>query len=180
MKLEKLLESKSASLYHAVPHKYILDQLANDRIIAATIHRNWKDGLRYSREDKNYDKHVWIKGLSLSRDINFCLSWNPYIYELDQEKLCHNYKLLTINWLSKSRREAEEFLWMDTSNISGDGAEVVRYSENGKAKLNNLHKYLKKIIISKKRYIKGSVSFEKTIDDIKVYCEKYNIPYEER
>lgn len=151
MKLIELSEAVgSNSLYHATKLPYCNDQLKHDELHAAMIHRFWKDGKRRERGEKGYEDHVWIKGLSLTRDLQFALKWGFLIYELDKTLLTQRYKLLPITWFSgrvsggSKRREAEEYLWMETSKLSGDGREVIEYANNGKVRLKPLHKYCKK------------------------------------
>lgn len=193
MKLNTILESKSADLYHATKINFYEDQLKGDYITASVIHRWWKDGSRHDRrnpdgshnvgseDDKNpkWKDHVWIKGISLTRDVNFAKKWGGIIFVLDQQKLDARYKFLPMRWSSMHRNESEEFLWMHTSDISGDGPEPIRYAEDGKIKLTNLHKYVKKILV-KKDFFKGFTKpKEHYMQPILQYSEKWNIPVEE-
>jgi hypothetical protein len=181
MKLQSLFERRLAELFHAAKLKYYEQQLKEDMITASVIHRWWKDGKRRERGQPGYEDHVWIKGISLTRDPGYAKRWSgeTIIYTLDQAKLAQRYKFLPIRWSSRYRTEAEEFLWMDTSDISGDGPEPIRYHDDGKVKLKNLHLYLKKITIFKKGFdgLTGGV-FEKVVKNCEEYGKKYNIPVE--
>src|ERR1035437_115733 len=179
-----LLEfSRSADLYHASKIGFYEDQLKGNFITASTIHRYWKDGQRRERGEPKYDDHVWIKGISLTRSLNFAKRWGPIVYVLDQAKLTARYKFLPLKWNSPKvkRFENEEFLWMDTSKISGDGPEPVRYAEDGKVKLNNLSRYLKRIILVNKFFgpnYKTDEFYLKVKDNLEKFCKLNKIPLE--
>ena len=196
MKLEAiLLERRMADLYHATKINYFKDQLEHDYITASTIHRWWKNGLRHERSngdgsynhgkasDKNskWKDHVWIKGISLTRDFNFAKRWGPIVYTLDQTALDARYKFLPMKWQSPKvkRFENEEFLWMHTSKISGDGPEPIQYADDGQVKLTNLHRYLKKITLVNKYVTKNDSFYQDTKDRCEAYCKKWNLEFEE-
>jgi hypothetical protein len=175
---EILIEQRSADLYHASKLKYYKEQLNGDFITASTIHRFWRDGVRRERGDPKYDEHVWIKGISMTRSLNFSKKWGPIIYTLDQGALASRYKLLPIMW-TKTRIEDEEFLWMNTSIISGDGPAPIRYSDDGKVRLNNLHKYIKHITLVK-NFFGGSAHLDNFYIDVKTNVEAYAKKYKIR
>lgn len=184
MFLTDLFESNQQSLFHATKWEYYKDQLEHDMLTAAMIHRYWKDGRRHDRGQPNWEDHVWIKGLSLSRDIRFCLKWGNPIFELDKSLITTKYKILPVTWFSSSinksgsiRRESEEFLWMETSDLTGDGVEIVKYADNDKLKFKPLHKYCKSVIISEFFFkILPKDAKQELETNCKKYCDKWEIP----
>lgn len=190
MLIRDLVEGRTADLFHATKIKYYEEQLKGDFITASVIHRWWKNGLRHERPYNNlpnrpteeiWKDHVWIKGISLSRSFDFCAKWGPIVYTLDQQAIANRYKLLPLKWSNSRvvRSEYEEFLWMDTSDISGDGPEPIRYAEDGKIKLTNLHKYLKEITFIKK-YTHDLDNLDKIKDNVDQYAKKYGIKVSEK
>jgi len=188
MLVTELFEDVSSSkLYHATKLQYCKDQLQHDRVMAAMIHRFWKDGKRRERGDPGYDDHVWIKGLSLSRNLRFCLKWGILVFELDRELLKRKYKLLPITWFSQNtadpkgtyrRRESEEYLWIDTSNISGDGPEPVKYADK-EVFIDGWHKYCTKIYVSSFYLENRTVHYyHEFLYAVQAFGEKYKIPVE--
>lgn len=138
MKLSDLVsvnEEINNFLYHSTSYETALKILKNNNINGLTIHQTGVDKI--------------IRGVSLTRDLNFAKSWDDCIFVLDKEALISKFKLLPYNAFKsakKYRSESEEFLIGNLSNLS---------------------KYLNKI------YIKSSV----TTDEIKLLTNVNIVAY---
>lgn len=121
IKLKTLLLESFQNLYHAMRVEYAYEALKKNALEGRSIQRYWPDGKRRHDTDKQYDKSFWMKGLSLTRDINFAKRWGAVVLELDASKLRSHYKIIPFAWNyqfdPKSRtdridykKEREEFL----------------------------------------------------------------------
>jgi len=109
-----------APLYHAITHERAIKALDENKLGGYTIQRYWKDGRRRKDDEPDYESGLWMRGLSLTRDIEFAKTWNDVIFVFDQEKIKTKYKLLPYNWGysigngykqgARMKREREEFL----------------------------------------------------------------------
>lgn len=109
-----------APLYHAITHERAIIALTENKLGGYSIQRYWRDGRRRKDDEEGYESGLWMRGISLTRDVDFAKSWNDVIFVFDQEKLKTKYKLLPYNWGysigggyiqgSKAKREREEFL----------------------------------------------------------------------
>jgi len=103
-----------------------------------------------------------MKGLSMTRDLEFALNWCEIIFVMDQDQLTHNYKIIPFNWMysipgSVSRKkEREEFLvvkstpdtYMDQDEYDDEPRFDVKRFTSIEAYVNNLSRYLTGIYIS--------------------------------
>lgn len=113
-----IFEGRDAPLYHGVRFDYAIDQLENNRIEGRTTQRFWPDGRRLKDNDPEYENSFWLKGVSLTRDIDYAKHWADIIYVLDQRLLAQRYKIIPFNWGYANtrtrgvdpKREREEFV----------------------------------------------------------------------
>ena len=113
-----IIEGRDAPLYHGVRFSHAVDQLENNRIEGRTSQRFWPDGRRLRDDHPEYEDSFWLKGVSLTRDINYAKQWADIVYVLDQRLLSQQYKIIPFNWgyaNTRSRgvdpkREREEFV----------------------------------------------------------------------
>lgn len=118
MRVSELInEGRDAPLYHGVSYDHAIDQLKNNRIEGRTTQRFWPDGRRLKDTHPEYEDSFWLKGVSLTRDVNYAKHWADIIYVIDQRKLSQRYKIIPFNWGYASRarqvdpkREREEFV----------------------------------------------------------------------
>jgi len=97
---------------------HAVKQLKENRIEGRTTQRFWPDGRRLKDDHPEYEDSFWLKGVSLTRDINYAKNWADIVYVIDQTKLSQRYKIMPFNWgyaNAKSRgqdhkREREEFV----------------------------------------------------------------------
>ena len=115
-------------LYHAIKHEWAIKALSDNKLGCYSTQRYWKDGKRRKDDEEDYDSGLWMRGLSLTRDIEYAKTWNDIIFVFDREKLKHKYKLLPYNWGysigggykqgDRAKREREEFLFTGVDDIN--------------------------------------------------------------
>ncbi len=118
MRLHQITEGRDAPLYHGVRFDHAAKQLKENRIEGRTTQRFWPGGRRLKDDHPEYKDSFWLKGVSLTRDINYAKHWADIVYVIDQTKLSQRYKIIPFNWgyaNAKSRgqhhkREREEFV----------------------------------------------------------------------
>lgn len=117
---EIITEGRDAPLYHAIRDlEHAATALKTNRLAATTTQRFWADGKRRIQQrydDEEYENSYWMKGVSLTRDIQFACDWGGVILVLDQAKLARRYKIMPLNWMysiknsTSRKKEREEFL----------------------------------------------------------------------
>jgi len=117
MKYLELIESAYAPLYHGIDKlDYAELALKNNEIAATSTQRFWADGRRRKETDPDYRSSFWMKGVSMTRDINYAMNWGNVVFILDQNILRQKYKIIPFNWgfsgkyQSHAKREREEFV----------------------------------------------------------------------
>lgn len=127
--LNKLLESRTAPLYHASMDAE--DIMESNDILAETEH---------TINNKEY------YGVSLSRDLRFLLAnghiFGEVIFELDQSKLANNYKIIPFNYFYDSEENNK-----NNSYRRGDTAEAEEFLIGA---ISPLDRYLTGIIVDEK------------------------------
>lgn len=112
--------SSRSYLYHAITEKYAKIALASDALACHGFQRTWPGGKRLKDDHPDYNDSWWMRGISLTRDINYAKGWNPVIFVFDQEQLTTKWKIVPYNWgysiggtykqEGRQKREREEFL----------------------------------------------------------------------
>ncbi len=96
MKLYQLFEGRDAPLYHSTGIGSAISIIKTDEIRAATEHFTHKLHIGKTMDETS------IKGVSLSRDIRFCLKYSlsmmNVIFEINQTKLSQTNKLVPISY----------------------------------------------------------------------------------
>lgn len=160
MRHYELFESYRAPLYHALSAEHAITALIEDRLLATSSQRFWSNGKRLKDNHPDYKKSFWRKGISLTRDIRFALSWNVVVFVLDTTKLISKYKIEPYAWNSQfpdkkdHKKEREEYLIVkgnaDDYMVHDDGD--VRFDVNRfvqpEGMVPHLHTYLLGIFIS--------------------------------
>lgn len=122
MKLKDLTEGRDAYLYHAFKEiPYAIQALVEDELLGTTKQRRWKGGVYKTDDIPDYNDSYWMKGISMTRDLNFAKRWGEVVLVLDQRKLSYNYRFIPFNWAStiggsiktSHKREREEYLVLD-------------------------------------------------------------------
>jgi hypothetical protein len=113
-------ETTIAPLYHALNIDNALMALTENKLGGYGIQRFWEDGKRKKDDEAGYESGKWMRGLSLTRDVDYAATWNDVMFVFDQEKLKHKYKIIPYNWGysigggyiqgANVKREREEFL----------------------------------------------------------------------
>lgn len=139
---QHLEESRSAPLYHGTSLDNAWEILKRDILQARSHHTHkllgfvrGKTKIAYSNDFSDSEKVV--SGVSLTRSFQKAKSFGPFIFELDQIKLTHNYKILPVQYFNTvssmagartsraqalygkpgSSSEAEEFVLGSIKNI---------------------------------------------------------------
>ena len=108
-----------APLYHALKSDRAIKALSENKLGGYSIQRIWEGGKKLKDDQPGYDESDFMRGISTSRDIDFCAKWNDIIFVFDQDKLRNKYKIEPYNWgnsigrgyIQKTiKREREEFV----------------------------------------------------------------------
>lgn len=128
-----LTEARMSPLYHATS-AIDAKSIINDNLLRGS----------------SYNELIGDKALSLTRNFKFAEMWlhetmsKPgVIFELDQQKLTHNYKLVPFNYFARYNGSAR--LKSNKSGFVFDN----QYEESIQGRIKNLDRYLKKIMVSK-------------------------------
>lgn len=137
-------ELSRAPLYHAIEFRRAENALKNNKLDCYSFQRTWPEGKRLKDDQPGYYDSQYLRGISLTRDFEYAKSWNDIVFQFDQDKLKHKWKIVPYNWgysIGKGykqghrmKREREEFL------ITGMTNELD--SENPVGSIYPLDKYL--------------------------------------
>lgn len=112
-----IVEGRDAPLYRAYREpKWAVKALRDDELLGTTTQRYWPDGKRRLDNDPEYQSSFWMKGLSMTRDIEFAKVWGDVVMVFDQRLLSQRFKIEPFNWgysipqNKEHKREREEFL----------------------------------------------------------------------
>ena len=118
--LKNLRDSGVSVLYHAIKSDRAITALNENKLGGYSIQRTWDGGKRLKDDHPEYDNSNYLRGLSTSRDIEYCAKWNDVIFVFDKEKIKNKYKILPYNWGYSigrgynqginAKREREEFI----------------------------------------------------------------------
>lgn len=107
-------------LYHAIKSPNAIKALQDDKLGGYSIQRAWENGKRYKDDQPEYEDSFFMRGISTSRDIEYCSKWNDVIFVFDTNKLKTKYKVIPYNWGynigrgynqgARVKREREEFI----------------------------------------------------------------------
>ncbi len=168
--IEYLTEERGGALFHAMSIENASTAIRTNSIRGYTGHRVWADNLRRERGDPNWEKHVWVKGISLTRDRLYAEKWGPIVFVFDYSKLSQRYKIIPLAWSQRNiKREREEFLILAKTDMQGDGPEVVRMLNNPQGTLAPLTEYTVGVYFSPKfsdLFLQPNGSPKKPNDDI--------------
>jgi hypothetical protein len=117
----KKLRSKISSvgsnvLYHAVKIEYIKGIIERGSILGYTSHRFWDDGKRHKETDSEYNDSFWMKGISMTRDLHYALSWASVVMVFNKDVMTKSEKIENYSWNyhfkdeAHSKKEREEFV----------------------------------------------------------------------
>jgi hypothetical protein len=124
MKYLELFENYNSSrayLYHAIKEEFAKIALETDVLECYGFQRTWPGGKRLKDDNQPaYNNSWWMRGISLTRDVNFAKNWNNIVFVFDQTKLSTKWKIVPYNWgysiggsyrqNELAKREKEEFL----------------------------------------------------------------------
>lgn len=118
--LKDLKKLGTSLLYHAIKSDRAIVALTENKLGGYSFQRAWEGGKRLKDDDINYEKSDYLRGISTSRDIEYCAKWNDVIFVFDRKKIKDKYKILPYNWGysighgynqgSNVKREREEFI----------------------------------------------------------------------
>lgn len=139
---EIITEGRDAPLYLGFKDSHwAVQALSQNRLAAKSTQRFWDDGKRRKDNDPEYENSYWMKGISLTRDLRFAMSWGDVTFRLNQNWLSKRYKIIPFNWgysipgeIKNHKREREEFLVVKStkdrylnSEEEGGGRDVHRF-----------------------------------------------------
>lgn len=128
-----------APLYHALKSEYAHKALIENKLGGYSIQRTWEGGKRLKDDQPGYNESDFIRGISTSRDVDYCARWNDVIFIFDQNKLKTKYKVVPYNWGysigrgykqgSRAKREREEFVITGFSKGLKDDERNLKFME---------------------------------------------------
>jgi hypothetical protein len=167
-----------APLYHAITFDRALKALEENKLGGYSIQRVWNDGKRLKDDQPGYDESDFMRGISTSRDIDYCAKWNDIIFIFDQNKLKTKYKIVPYNWGysighgynkdSRMKREREEFVitgFSEGQKNDEHNLKFMKMIKKPKGFIESLDKYLIGFFISK--------NFEKYYDKDKEFFKSH-------
>ncbi len=158
--LKKINSLGISLLYHAIKSDRAIKALNENKLGGYSFQRTWKGGKRLKDDNKKYYKSDYFRGISTSRDIEFCAKWNDVIFVFDREKIKNRYKILPYNWAyhigndykqRSIKREREEFIITGfNENIKRDprNLKFMKMLETPNGYIEPLDKYLIGFFIS--------------------------------
>lgn len=118
--LKKIKDLGILTLYHSITPERAIKALNENKLGGYTQQRTWAGGKRLKDDQTGYYESDYIRGLSTSRDIEYCAGWNNVVFIFDRDKIKNKYKILPYNWGysigggynqgSRVKREREEFI----------------------------------------------------------------------
>jgi hypothetical protein len=155
----KLFEEQSrADLYHAIKPEYAINSLNTNKLDCYSIQRTWPNGIRLKDDHPEYENSDYLRGLSLTRDIDYAKNWQSIVFVFDQEKLKTKWKLLPYNWGYsiggdykqgiRAKREKEEFLITGFSKGPLKREKFLKEIQTPQGEIAPLDKYLKGFLIN--------------------------------
>lgn len=151
---EYLVEAKRNSLYHGRSLKTAMIILKNNMLEGRTI----LDHPGMFKEHK--------MGISLSRDPNVAKKFGDVVFELDRNKLSHNYKLIPINW-GDSTLSPHKSASSRQRVINGKKEWFTESEEFVIGSIRNLDKYLTCIWVPEEVYLNIDNPLFKNIKELK-------------
>lgn len=123
-----IVEGRDAPLYRAYREpQWAVKALRDDELVGSSAQRYWPDGKRRMDDAPDYRESFWMKGLSMTRDIDYAKQWGDVVMVFDQRLLSQRFKFEPFNWGysipggNHHKREREEFLVLKkTGETFGD------------------------------------------------------------
>ncbi len=150
-------EASRADLYHAIKPEFAIPALKTNKLDCYSFQRSWPGGIRMKDDQPGYDESDWMRGLSLTRDVQFAKNWGGVVFVFDQEKLKTKYKIVPFNWGfsigngyeqgMRAKREREEFLITGLLKGPVSNRDFLKAREKPDGKIEPLDKYLKGILV---------------------------------
>jgi hypothetical protein len=115
--LKKVDASRTELLFHAVKTEHVKGILDRGSILGYTSHRFWDDGKRVKHDHPEYENAYWMKGISMTRDINFALGFGHIVLVFDRKAIKNNHSIEPYSWNHhfsdggvNSKKEREDFV----------------------------------------------------------------------
>ncbi len=181
-KLKEIIKAGISPLYHALKTERAIKALTENKLGCYSTQRYWKDGKRRKDDEDDYNSGLWMRGISLTRDIEYAKTWRDVIFIFDQHKLKTKYKIIPYNWGysigggykqgSNVKREREEFLFVGVSDINNPktGKPYKNDYRNFKA-FDDMRKSTLRYIEPLDKYLVGFFVSSHFIDTMKTYSK---------
>lgn len=95
---KQLIQEKSDVLFHGVKHQYAKEILTRQSILGYTHQRYWENGKKHNEDDPEFDNSFRMKGISMSRDLEYALNWADVLLVFDRTKIKHRHKIEPYAW----------------------------------------------------------------------------------
>lgn len=119
-----LIKGKKNYLFHGVEVNRAKDILNRGSILGYTTQRYWKDGKRFKDNHPEYENSFWMKGISMSRDLEYSLSWAGVLLIFDKNLIKQKHEVSPYSWNyqldnpSAAKKEREDFVVLSKKNKS--------------------------------------------------------------
>lgn len=117
LKIKKALDfSNQEYLFHGTKLEYVKETLERGSILGYTGQRYWPDGKRRKEKDPDYEDSFWMKGISMTRDINYAISWGSVTLIFDRKEILKKHEIQSYAWnylfnhSTDNKKEAEDFV----------------------------------------------------------------------
>lgn len=111
-----MIKNNTSNLYHGLKLNYSVEALQRGSLLGRTTHRFWEDGKRYKDNHEQYNNNYWMKGVSLSRDLEYSLNWSDVLFVFDKNTM-KSSTIEPYSWhshfsdtIKTHKEEREEFL----------------------------------------------------------------------
>jgi hypothetical protein len=125
LKIKKdLIQSKGNYLYHGLDINHAPEILARGSILGYTNQKYWENGKRYKNDDIEYNNSYRMKGISMSRDLDFSLGWGSVLLIFDKNIIQKMHAVEPFAWNNQfnyqahSKKEREEFVILSKNKKS--------------------------------------------------------------
>jgi hypothetical protein len=99
IEMNKILKPSSTSLlYHAVKLENVMSILDRNSILGYTSHRYWSEGKRYKDNQPEYEESFWMKGISMTRDLQYALNWGMVVLVFDRKEIQKQHPIEPYSW----------------------------------------------------------------------------------
>ena len=161
--LKKVGSLDNELLFHGIKIEYAEEILSRQSILGYTTQRYWEGGKRYKEDDEEYQKSFWMRGISMTRDLDYAVGWASVVLVFDRKEIITRHKVESYNWSfsikgsQNHKKESEDFVILKKTGktyLNKDDPEFMEEynavmemtpdADNSEEEINNLKSEFKK------------------------------------